>query len=89
MSAFKARNPEYEVEKLENSWRKEVFRLVNTAEEQYTHVSGSGGGGGGGGVASGADRHVGIGLQVVEAHPLFPYFLEKRFAIPTSPFFIY
>ena len=30
-----------------------------------------------------------IGLQVVEAHPLFPYFLEKRLAIPTSPFFIY
>ena len=29
------------------------------------------------------------GLQIVEAHPLFPYFLEKRLAIPTSPFFIY
>ena len=28
-----------------------------------------------------------MGLQVVEAHPLFPYFLEKRLAIPTSPFF--
>ena len=28
-------------------------------------------------VASGADRHLDIGLQVVEAHPLFPY-------IPTS-----
>ena len=27
------------------------------------------------------------GLQVVEVHPLFPYFLEKRLAIPTSPFF--
>ena len=40
-------------------------------------------------VASGADRHLDIGLQVVEAHPLFPYFLEKRLAIPTSPFFIY
>ena len=39
--------------------------------------------------ASGADRHLDIGLQVVEAHPLFPYFLEKRLAIPTSPFFIY
>ena len=25
-----------------------------------------------------------IGLQVVEAHPLFPYVLEKRLAIPTS-----
>ena len=37
-------------------------------------------------VASGADRHLDIGLQVVEAHPLFPYFLEKRLAIPTSPF---
>ena len=41
------------------------------------------------GIASGADRHLDIGLQVVEAHPLFPYFLEKRLAIPTSPFFIY
>ena len=40
-------------------------------------------------VASGADRLLDIGLQVVEAHPLFPYFLEKRLAIPTSPFFIY
>ena len=40
-------------------------------------------------VASGADRHLDIGLQVVEAHPLFPYFLEKRLAIHTSPFFIY
>ena len=40
-------------------------------------------------VASGADRHLDIGLQVVEGHPLFPYFLEKRLAIPTSPFFIY
>ena len=29
-----------------------------------------------------------IGLQVVEAHLLFQYFLEKRLAIPTS-FFIY
>ena len=38
-------------------------------------------------VASGAYRHLYIGLQVVEAHPLFPYFLEKRSAIPTSPFF--
>ena len=35
----------------------------------------------------GADRHLVIGLQVVEAHPLFPYFFEKRLAIPTSPFF--
>ena len=42
-------------------------------------------------VASGAYRHLDItvGLQVVEAHPLFPYFLEKPLAIPTSPFFIY
>ena len=40
-----------------------------------------------GDVASGADRHVDMGLQVVEAHPLFPYFLEKRLAILTSPFF--
>ena len=39
-------------------------------------------------VASGTDRHLDIGLQVVEVHPLFPYFLEKRSAIPTSPFFI-
>ena len=31
--------------------------------------------------------HLDIGLQVVEAHPLFPYLLEKRLAIPTSPFF--
>ena len=40
-------------------------------------------------IASGADRHLDIGLQVVVAHPLFPYFLEKRLAIPTSPFFKY
>ena len=39
--------------------------------------------------ASGAERHLEIGLQVVEAHPLFPYFLENHLAIPTSPFFIY
>ena len=39
--------------------------------------------------SSGADRHLDIGLQVVEAHPWFPYFLEKRLAIPTSTFFIY
>ena len=32
-------------------------------------------------IASGADRHL------VIAHPLFSYFLEKRLAIPTSPFF--
>ena len=32
------------------------------------------------------DRHLDIGLQVVEANPLFPYFLEKRLAIPTSFF---
>ena len=38
-------------------------------------------------MASGTDRHLDVGLQVVEAHPLFPYFLEKRLAIPTSPFF--
>ena len=29
-------------------------------------------------VASGADRHLDIGLQVVEAHLLFPYFLPAR-----------
>ena len=40
-------------------------------------------------VASGADRHLDIGLLVVEPHPLFPYLLEKRLAIPISPFFIY
>ena len=40
-------------------------------------------------VASGVDRHLDIGLQVVEGHPLFPYFLEKHLAIPTSPFFIH
>ena len=40
-------------------------------------------------MSSGADRHLDIGLQVVEGHPLFPYFLEKCLAIPTSPFFIY
>ena len=39
--------------------------------------------------ASGADRHLDIGLQVVEAHPFFRYFLEKCLAIPTLPFFIY
>ena len=40
-------------------------------------------------MASGADRNVDItfGLQVVETHPLFPYFLEKHLAIPTSSFF--
>ena len=37
-------------------------------------------------VASGADRHLDMGLQVVEAHPVFPYFLQKRLAIPTSGF---
>ena len=26
---------------------------------------------------SGADRHLDMGLYVVEAHPLFPYFLES------------
>ena len=26
---------------------------------------------------SGADRHLDIGLQVVEAHPLFPYFYRS------------
>ena len=31
--------------------------------------------------------HMQTVLQVVEAHPLFPYFLEKRLAIPASPFF--
>ena len=36
---------------------------------------------------SGTDRHLVIDLQVVEAHPLFPYFLEKSLSIPTSPFF--
>ena len=42
-------------------------------------------------VALGADRHLDItfGLQLDEGHPLFPYFLEKHLAIPTSPFFIY
>ena len=40
------------------------------------------------GVASGADRHLDIGLQVVEAHHLFLYFLEKRLTIPSSPFLI-
>ena len=40
-------------------------------------------------VASGADRHLGItfGLQELKAHPMFPYFLEKCSAIPTSVFF--
>ena len=28
-------------------------------------------------------------MQVIEAHPLFPYFLEKCLAIPTSPFYIF
>ena len=27
-----------------------------------------------------------IGLQVVEAHSLYPYFKEKRLAFPTFPF---
>ena len=31
--------------------------------------------------------HLDIGLHVFEAHPLFLYFLEKRLAILTSPFF--
>ena len=39
-------------------------------------------------VASGADRHVVIGLQVVDALPLFPFFLEKRLAIPISFFYL-
>ena len=38
-------------------------------------------------MASSGDRYLDIGLQVVEAHPLFPYILEKRLAIPTSPLF--
>ena len=41
-------------------------------------------------VVSGADRHLDItfGLQVVESSSLVDsYFLEKRLAIPTSPFF--
>ena len=38
---------------------------------------------------TGADRHLDIGLQVDEAHPLFPYFLEKHLTIPTFPFIIY
>ena len=59
--------------------------LVSNAWIQFNIDDGSGGSD----VASGADRHLDIGLQVVEAHPLFPYFLEKRLAIPTSPFFIY
>ena len=25
--------------------------------------------------------------RLLKAHPLFPYILEKRLAIPTSPFF--
>ena len=33
--------------------------------------------------------HLDIGLQVVEAHPLFPYILEKRLAIPSYIFFFY
>ena len=35
-----------------------------------------------------ADRYLDItfGLQVIDFHPLFPYFLEKCSGIPTSPF---
>ena len=44
-------------------------------------------------VASGTDRHLGkklyFELHIVEAHPLFPSFIEKCLANPTSPFFIY
>ena len=44
---------------------------------------------GSGGCDVGADRHLDItfGLQVVESSSLYPYFLEKRLAIPTSLFF--
>ena len=31
--------------------------------------------------------HLDIGLQIVETHHLFPYFLEKHLAIPTTSFF--
>ena len=34
------------------------------------------------------EEMVDIGLQVGEAHPLFPYFLEKHLTIPISPFFL-
>ena len=43
-------------------------------------------------VSSGVDRHLNIifGLQHLKSDPLFPYFLEKRLAIPTTfPFLIY
>ena len=42
-------------------------------------------------VASGADRRLDISLrlQVVESSSLISVLLEKRLAIPTSPFFIY
>ena len=45
-------------------------------------------------VASGIDRHPDrtelysdCRYRVSKAHPLFPYFLEKCLAIPSSPFF--
>ena len=40
------------------------------------------------GVASGADRHLDITIiqNAGKALPLFPNFLEKHLAIPTSPF---
>ena len=31
--------------------------------------------------------HLDIGLQVVEAHPLFPYFLREAFSHPYISFF--
>ena len=41
-------------------------------------------------MASGAERHLDITfIQIVgslKGHPVFPYFLEKRLAIPTSSF---
>ena len=41
-------------------------------------------------IASGADRHLDITFSDcwwLIAHLSFPYFLEKRLAIPKSPFF--
>ena len=43
-------------------------------------------------VSSGVDRHLNITfrLQYLKSDPLFPYFLEKHFAIPTTfPFLIF
>ena len=43
-------------------------------------------------VVSGANRHLDLTFsdcRWLKAHHFFPYFIEKRLAIPASSFFIY